>query len=1616
MKIFIIILFILILIYIILKKKENFQVSKEQIEKVRKYYDENPSLRTEEINNRLGQDFEKLDVTKNMYMQMTDEMDLERLGTIFNGEKMNFLTDFNLGLGLPIRSGLFTSTLTPVNEEASYNFFNYNFKKIQVDTSSLGNDYDNPQKIDYVPLFLQKFKPNVVLKLNFKKPSDEVRIRYEILNKRGGKVITSGYVAYDKRGVFDFDFENIQLQYSPMNRMYEPYESILTTGKYLNIFNQKQENRVYSNHYLNLHKLIYDVKNSTGQKDFDDIREKYSNEDKYMFAFENINQTQKNLFKMYDGDYSDLILNGDGEINVVNLEIPEETENLKGKNIIFDTENCIQTQTEFYISPGKYKMNIILDKVESNDYEDGVLATMEYNMNDASESSYKVIKNMKNEPINLLELKNYNNINATDYSFFLKSNVTELINDMETFVNFIKLNNGSFKVDTEMNLIKPERYKPFIMLCIFRILLKFRIMKGEELGTFKNLLNMLDTFYSSYLNPSPDTRTIDDKGSPEYKRIETRYYDLIKRGDLLTVPEEQQIFALQQELHDLREEELERIHGPRPPDNRKISRLEKITDDVYDYTNLEDKKKKMLEEKNSLEQQQTHYSDLIESNKRYIIEKQVSSSSESFTGSIEHFSNIELDDVVDKNIILETYHHDIDEEKTRYVQMAPDGKDTIFGKTVYIKSKANDKYLSDVNGGPQLSDTPHPWIISKQLTRNKHAAKYHNSQRNFGGHSIRTKGDIHLVKNFDGVGYHLSKDKGWVKHDSPNHEKPGRFYLTYVGKNTYNIMNYFQTEVGWMEDWYKKNGGIGNKNDVNWGIKAVGNNIKADFKTVNNSAMEWEIIVVNPLKVSYQAYAFNNTITQKNVFKLLKNEDNTYSFEFKKGDKKMYLDYSKYYITLNENNTDNARFTIHKGKAGSNYFEFRQKKNPDKPYKSLFHYHGLGPRWNNYPYNVVTKEDTEPELYNFAGPEAKIPLDFLSRDGEIASDFSGEDPNNRASYYNHPIFGNWLSFKMHIVKPVEEFSGSIEHFSSDPLGDFREAASRIIKKEDEPEPGLLQMTELEKEQRRDADAQPEISLSSNDFLIVLNSGLSPEACEAALKERTRSQEIKIKELELLEMKDLLSLKTSTKKNKMSDIINSYVDMHLKNVNNEGGVEIYYNELLYKLNLDKVDEEGKTSKQNKSSESMNYKRSIYSGFDFKVEMKKDPIFSVEKQEKPIELIEEEVEEDEVEDVDTFTLIIRRILTEIKKDFRQIVKTKNYEYLSPILENLLLSVHTQSKNQVGEGKAKIKKVIEIILNLVDKVKDGSIDDINDLLDRKVSNYKFPEEILQENFSNYNTMNPNTIEHFESDYHKHRSDGVIDFDLQWGNPLLKENEGRYDEYSLLSDMNKNNLMKSYNKMENVLSKASNMVNNFAVGMESKMNNYDSSKVEKNTNQAVNNLENTLQDSTMANYEEKENEQKLKLNRITGKVEELEKLQNKAYVGNSKEFNTIKSFGDGQILSIKNMKNDIYNVLVNGECLSYNKRNNVEIQPCNSSKNQQFKVNSVTDMNMYNDVITRNEQEPVGEFDGISYPFSMVNPVLHQSQCLTLNGNSVGIKDCMNSNKQRWEGLKNMKLCDKL
>ena len=110
----------------------------------------------------------------------------------------------------------------------------------------------------------------------------------------------------------------------------------------------------------------------------------------------------------------------------------------------------------------------------------------------------------------------------------------------------------------------------------------------------------------------------------------------------------------------------------------------------------------------------------------------------------------------------------------------------------------------------------------------------------------------------------------------------------------------------------------------------------------------------------------------------------------------------------------------------------------------------------------------------------------------------------------------------------------------------------------------------------------------------------------------------------------------------------------------------------------------------------------------------------------------------------------------------------------------------------------------------------------------------------------------------------------------------------------------------------------------MEQKVANVDFDKINKETNKSIEQIEKTQEelDQLYLNTENKQNE---KIARITEKVKELEKLQNKKYLGDMDSYNSIKSFGDGQVISVQNMKKDIYNILMNDQCLQYNKKGEI-------------------------------------------------------------------------------------------
>ena len=78
-------------------------------------------------------------------------------------------------------------------------------------------------------------------------------------------------------------------------------------------------------------------------------------------------------------------------------------------------------------------------------------------------------------------------------------------------------------------------------------------------------------------------------------------------------------------------------------------------------------------------------------------------------------------------------------------------------------------------------------------------------------------------------------------------------------------------------------------------------------------------------------------------------------------------------------------------------------------------------------------------------------------------------------------------------------------------------------------------------------------------------------------------------------------------------------------------------------------------------------------------------------------------------------MRRVIRLVKRDFRKIVKMKKYDSLDPELEGILRQIK-RSADMKTENTEVYKKMIKLIVNLIEKIRDGSIDDINDLLKLK------------------------------------------------------------------------------------------------------------------------------------------------------------------------------------------------------------------------------------------------------------------------------------------------------------
>ena len=87
---------------------------------------------------------------------------------------------------------------------------------------NLEGEYANP---DQATLFIEKFKPNVSMIVNFNM-NKKMRLRYELFNDNS--LLFSNYIYYNNQAVVEAENNKIKLIKSHLTNRYEPYGNILS--------------------------------------------------------------------------------------------------------------------------------------------------------------------------------------------------------------------------------------------------------------------------------------------------------------------------------------------------------------------------------------------------------------------------------------------------------------------------------------------------------------------------------------------------------------------------------------------------------------------------------------------------------------------------------------------------------------------------------------------------------------------------------------------------------------------------------------------------------------------------------------------------------------------------------------------------------------------------------------------------------------------------------------------------------------------------------------------------------------------------------------------------------------------------------------------------------------------------------------------------------------------------------------------------------------------------------------------------------------------------------------------------------------------------------------------
>ena len=156
--------------------------------------------------------------------------------------------------------------------------------------------------------------------------------------------------------------------------------------------------------------------------------------------------------------------------------------------------------------------------------------------------------------------------------------------------------------------------------------------------------------------------------------------------------------------------------------------------------------------------------------------------------------------------------------------------------------------------------------------------------------------------------------------------------------------------------------------------------------------------------------------------------------------------------------------------------------------------------------------------------------------------------------------------------------------------------------------------------------------------------------------------------------------------------------------------------------------------------------------------------------------------------------------------------------------------------------------------------------------------------------------------------------------------------------------------------------------------------------------------------------------INQLEHAIEDIRKQLREKNIKDefAKQYKVVKSYNNGQELSVLKKQFNDYMILLNNGCLSVSRDNNYKVEACNSNDpNQSFKIQPIYNKTEYKNHLDKNSRRLIN-LGELKYPFALVKSESNNN-CLKNFHGKLSVEPCVESNGQMWQPLKRVKTCQK-